>query len=56
MTKREAMRRVCRVAEAILNIWLEEDDGQGPLLEADKRRMRDAFEALCAEPRRRAGN
>lgn len=60
MTKREAMRRVCSGAEAILNndsenLWLIEDDDRGPLPEADRRRMHEAFDALCSELRRRAG-
>ena len=59
MTRSEAKRRVCRSAAIILgpeqseNEWLGKDDQGLELPEADARRMREAFENLCAELERR---
>jgi hypothetical protein len=60
MTKTEAKRRVCAGAAAILdndseNVWLERDLDGSELGEADRIRMLEAFEELCAELRRRSG-
>ena len=58
MTKREAMRRVCASAAALLdndgeNLWLQQGPDGSELSERDQKRMRDAFDRLVAELHRR---
>ena len=58
MTKNEAMRRVCASAAALLdndgeNLWLQQAPDGSALSERDQKRMRDAFDRLVAELRRR---
>lgn len=62
MNKREAMRRVCHGAAVLLdngseNLWLTREEGgsDAQLSAADRRRMQEAFDALCMELRKRGG-
>ena len=58
MTKAEAMRKICAGAAVLLGAdgetaWIRQDSNGEELGEADQKRMRAAFQRLCAELRRR---
>lgn len=60
MTRAEAKRRVCAAFATHMdndgeNAWLTEARDGGELSDADQRRMKDAFDDLVAELRRRGG-